>query len=496
MSNFAPSPQQAKFYDWVETGTGSTVLEAVAGSGKTTTLIHGLSLMDGDVFFGAYNKEIADEIGRKAPNLNNVTISTMHSAGFRAWRRKFPFVKVDGDKCRTIYREASERHPEYRPHEANVLRLASYAKQAGLGIKSPDDLRNPREWLGYVDHYNLDVGDDGILIISLAKKLLEKSNAFCDKVVDYDDMIYAPLFFNSNMYKYDWVLIDEAQDTNATRRELALRMLAPLGRLVAVGDRHQAIYGFTGADANSLELIQKATNASSIPLTVTYRCPKAVVKYAQQWVKHIQAAETAPEGAVQALTDDKPIEKVVAIGDAILCRLSAPLIEIAYGLIADGVPAKIEGREIGNGLKELARRWKVRSYTALRDKLTEYQTKEVEKATKKENSARVQNVEDSVKCLFIIIARAEKKNASPVSAVDAVVAEIDAIFSDVKDSSKVVILSTIHKSKGREWNRVFWAQTGPNRHAKKDWEKEQEANLCYVAATRAKQTLFTFMAKG
>ena len=65
-----------------------------------------------------------------------------------------------------------------------------------------------------------------------------------------------------------------------------------------VGDRHQAIYGFTGADSDSLDLIAAAVSAKQLPLTTTFRCPKAVVTYAQQYVNHIQAAETAPEGVV------------------------------------------------------------------------------------------------------------------------------------------------------------------------------------------------------
>jgi hypothetical protein len=53
---FVPSLQQQSFFDWINTGSGSCVLEAVAGSGKTTTLIEALKLMKGTIFFGAYNK--------------------------------------------------------------------------------------------------------------------------------------------------------------------------------------------------------------------------------------------------------------------------------------------------------------------------------------------------------------------------------------------------------------------------------------------------------
>ncbi|MEY9138574.1 superfamily I DNA/RNA helicase [Bradyrhizobium diazoefficiens] len=56
------------------------------------------------------------------------------------------------------------------------------------------------------------------------------------------------------------------------------------------------------------------------------------------------------------------------------------------------------------------------------------------------------------------------------------------------DCRAALTLSTIHKSKGREWQRVFWLDrlnTCPSKYAKLEWELEQEMNLCYVAATRS-----------
>jgi DNA helicase-2/ATP-dependent DNA helicase PcrA len=72
--------------------------------------------------------------------------------------------------------------------------------------------------------------------------------------------------------------------------------------------------------------------------------------------------------------------------------------------------------------------------------------------------------------------------------VELVCEEIDKIFGD-NVGKECVLLSTIHKSKGREWDKVLWLQTGPSPWAKQDWEIEQEVNLCYVATTRAKKEL-------
>jgi superfamily I DNA/RNA helicase len=67
---------------------------------------------------------------------------------------------------------------------------------------------------------------------------------------------------------------------------------------------------------------------------------------------------------------------------------------------------------------------------------------------------------------------------------------IDELFDD--NVTGILTLSTIHKAKGREWEQVYWlnrATTCPSPWARQDWQKEQEKNLCYVAATRAKHEL-------
>lgn len=501
---FQPSPQQAVFFDWITKGSGSCVLEAVAGAGKTTTLINGLGLMgSGYKFFGAFSKDIVTEIREKVTKaaIEKCTVNTMHAEGFGALRRAFKNVRVDNDKCRNIFRAASDKYPEYKKLESVTLKLSSLAKQAGIGINKDIKSRDP--WLTLIDHYDLEVfsendvdgnfTDNTELIIKLARKVLEHSNATSHEVVDFDDMIYAPLFHKVKFFQYDWVLIDEAQDTNETRRLLALAILKRGGRLVAVGDRHQAIFGFTGADANSLDLIATSLNAKRLPLTVTYRCPKSVVAYAKTWVNHIEAADTAPEGSVLNSTHDQ-LANVAKVGDAILCRFNAPLVKFVYSFIAAGVPALIEGRDIAEGLLNLARRWKrVSSYSKLLEKLDVYQERESNKYRIKEQESKAAAVEDKVGCLRVIIYRAQRIDPTAKNIVDRVCQEIEAIFSkkdgESIDKTKVVLFSSIHKSKGREWKRVVWLQTGPSGWARQAWEIEQEDNLCYVAATRAKEEL-------
>jgi superfamily I DNA/RNA helicase len=483
--NFTPSIQQKHYFDWITNGTGSCILEAVAGSGKTTTLIEGLKLMTGDIFFGAYNKSIAVEIQARAPKNDGLVISTMHAAGLAIWKKhikKFP--TVDADKCRNIFIKLVDK--ECNEWMNAVINVVSFAKQAAFGVLSiPTDA----DWYDLIDYFNVDTNDNDGQVVELAKFILTESIKLDSTVVDFDDMIYAPLIHKCKPQQYEWILIDEAQDTNESRRLLSLMMLKKGGRLVAVGDSFQAIYQFTGANSNSLDLIADATNAVRLPLTVSYRCPTSIVKYAQQYVPHIQAHKDAIQGKITHLEEGCDLTKIVKAGDVILCRFNAPNLRLVYKFITAGIAAKIAGRDIGNGMKTLARKWKVSEISVLQDRLEDYRHKEIAKLIKRGKMNLAGNINDKVDCLNVIIARVIKIDPKCSDPVDRICKEIDNIFGDNVPKS-CVLLSSIHKAKGREWDSVFiYEYDWSTRPDSPDWVIQGEYNLKYVAITRAKKTL-------
>ena len=325
-------------------------------------------------------------------------------------------------------------------------------------------------------------------IVKFSQIVLRKSNEDLE-TIDFDDMVYLPLQRNLRLFQNDWVLVDEAQDTNPTRRALARKMLKPGGRLVAVGDPHQAIFGFTGADNDALDQIARDFDATRLPLTITYRCPKAVVKIAQEYVAHIEAGDTAPEGEALTLDYTKLVDEAQA-GDAILCRYNKYLVNLCFKFIRLGKPAKIEGRAIGEGLAKLASRWKVKSLDALTNKLDAYLAREVKKALEADKEDRADRITDKVETLLVLIARAREQEISSVKDLKEMILTL---FDDkVGEKSNVITLTSVHKSKGMEWDRVFLLgrnELMPSPFAKQPWQYAQEINLIYVAVTRAKQTL-------
>jgi DNA helicase-2/ATP-dependent DNA helicase PcrA len=480
------SPQQSVAINEVESGKGSIILSAVAGAGKTSTLIEMLKVTKGTTAFCAFNKAIAKEIECKVnqQNINkDVKVGTVHSFGFGALRRAYSRISVDGNKLQNLAREEfNNEHEILRPFVTSAVAMA---KEVGIGACIDDDYNN---WTQMFDHYDLwdnlptTVSDD--TAVDACQYLLSISNQITS-VVDFADMIYLPIRNRLKIWQYDYIFLDEAQDTNATRRALVKMMLKKSGRLIAVGDPHQAIYGFTGADSNALDLIKKDFNAVELPLSVTFRCPKNVVKEAQKFVSHIESHPDSPDGIVDECTL-KDLAKLVIQEDAIICRNTKPLVEVAYNLIRNKIPCKVEGRKIGEGLIKLATRWKVNTVKTLINKLEIYKEKEIQKYKEKGNDTKCQVIEDQVETLMVFIDQCAFDD--PISTL---INKIRELFDDT-ENKKILVLSTIHRSKGREWNRVFslgMNHYSPSKWAKQDWELQQEDNLLYVQVTRAKHHL-------
>ena len=377
----------------------------------------------------------------------------------------------------------------FRSYSTSAVKIVDMAKNRGIGALVP--MGDYNAWVSMIEHFDLEgaLPEDAHLptVIRFCQQILTESNNNLD-VIDYSDMVYLPLQRKLRMLQHEWVLVDEAQDTNPTRRALARKLLAPNGRLVAVGDPYQAIFGFTGADNDSLEQIEQDFEAIKLPLTITYRCPKAVVKHAQQWVSHIEAGDTAPEGEVLEI-DYADLLPMVTVNDAILCRYNKYLVNLCFKLIRNGIPAKIEGRNVGEGLIAMTKKWKVVKLDALKNRVEAFMEREVKKALDKQQEDKADRIADQCETMLVLINRGVEQNVADVKGLADM---IRSMFEDGTADKPVVTLCSCHKSKGLEWDRVFLlgrAELMPSQYAVQEWQQQQEINLIYVAVTRAKQTL-------
>jgi DNA helicase-2/ATP-dependent DNA helicase PcrA len=470
------SEHQLNCFGEAAVGTENLIIIAVAGSGKTTTGIEMVKRGRGSHIYVAFNKDIADELSSRGVNGR-----TYHSVCWSVVMQAFK-AQVDGDKLKKLCLEYLSENDLYL-YGSFIQRLVGLARNAGVGCLVQD---TEEAFINLCAQHDLEPESEDADFgrgIDLARKLLDASTAQTN-VIDYDDMLYFPIKYNLALPKFDRVYVDEAQDTNAIQRAITRKMLKDTSRLFAVGDPAQAIYGFRGADSDSMDLLKAEFKMKEMPLTVTYRCAKSIVEFARQWVNHIEAAPDAPEGAVHKL-GRKWDHKVFQANDLVVCRVTAPLITLAYKLLTNHVPVTVLGREIGQGLKSLINKMKAKGIPQLETKLAAWVEREVKKAMDADNESKAQAVKDKADCVSCLIAGLDENHRT----IPELLRTIDNLFANKENA---VRLATIHKSKGLEAERVFWLNSSkcPSKWARQEWQKQQEINLCYVAATRAKTDLF------
>lgn len=489
------NPQQIAIIDWARSGRGSANIEALAGTGKTFTLEQMAAVISGRALFCAFNKSIAEEIASRLKPYRNCEGATLHSIGLRLYRKLRPGkIEIEGNKVRYLVR----KHLQYARKAADIVCDAvNVAKQSGVGIDGYPHWESIGTWASIFEDEELsselpaDFSFDRAY--EICKQVYAESLEMCqDKaapVIDFNDMLLAPLVMGGGgtwMQSYDWVLVDEAQDLNETRRLLSMRVLKGGGRYVACGDPNQAIYGFAGANSDSMKLIQGITQGAVLPLSVTYRCPKSVVTVAQKWVPTYEAAEDNPEGVVRTIQHKEFWkEDFNPTTDVVLCRNTRPLVGIAKRLRKQlNIPCIVEGYS-PKGLIALAERWGDITIAGFEDRLAEYRREEVGKLVAKGKEEKAEKF--SERCGILLEICADLDSDDPIKRL---VQQIERFFTDDdKESNQILRLCTIHRSKGREWQRVYLV--GRNSYCPSPWAKDKEAlqqeeNLQYVAVTRAK----------
>lgn len=489
---FTPSKYQQAIYNYITDSTGSAVIEAVAGSGKTTTVLECLRLIPAEksVLLLAFNKSIADELKRKAPA--HVDVKTFNGLGHGIIGSRLGRVSLDTYKLRNILKNTMDKF-DYAELGDIVYSLVGYARRFGImptgvkGISIMDD--TIENWDYLIDRFSLPIERDiKGLIIDYARQAIINSIDICGdkKIVDFDDQIYIPAIKSLKGNSYDFIFVDEAQDVSPVRTALIKLVKKDNGRVIAVGDSKQAIYGFTGSDSEAMNTLRNTFNAVSLPLSISYRCAKSIIRKAQETMPAIESSDTAPEGEVNYL-NELDCTKLSAT-DMIICRKNAPIISLAFKLISKGIPAKVMGRDIGTGLVKLIEKLKPKGIDGkhgLIEKLSEWQHKEIAKWQKDDNQAMIDSVTDKVACIYAIIERVN------VSTVPALIREIEVLFSDDAKNNRAVTLSSVHKSKGLEADTVYFLDSEliPLKSARQAWQLEQEYNLMYVGVTRAKKVL-------
>ena len=538
--------EQKHIFEFVKNGTGHGIIDAVAGAGKTTTIMECAKYVKdtSDILFCAFNKSIQLEIDKKfiQQGLNQVTVKTIHALGFQMLNDNNNtgknFIPQD-TKYWTILNKDIDIQREFQGYVQKFLYLNGYElneieknrqftvkdmiykfKEKLLDINqkirvtlTPFDMDH---FKNMVEHYTI------FTEVEIAKKSYNKELAIyfeCTKIllhagnqlakeaqiVDYTDMLYLPYIWELNASKYySFLFIDECQDLSKSQLAVALKYCKKDGRILAVGDPYQSIYGFAGADIESFNRIKNSIKAKKLSLTTCFRCPPNVVELAASIRSDISASKHQ-NGRIEEI----PLNQVVKIAkqnDLIISRYREPVLFLVFEFINNNIQVQIHSDEVNEIIDELQKLFKQEERSLMIGEIpgnfanikeTAFNRwlfiigKEAEKlpdSTERQIYIQTKTAYLSNKLEFM-----HKKYLQWRTSCQTINDMLFKIKDFITATDDCVRLSTIHRAKGLEAKRVFILNFNDLPHFKsnqKYWERIQEQNLKYVAITRTMNDLY------
>lgn len=461
------SPQQEAVFQHCREPSEGLLISAVAGSGKTTTLIEAMKHSPGSTLFLAFNKAIAEDIKRKTWSGD---VKTLNALGHGIWAKHKPKAKLESRKTMILLKALMKDSARFHDFGYTMSRLIGLAKNQGLGIGRRAEAI---DFSSIIDNYGFEIPSEIQEDISyVCLEAFNQSNEDLE-TFDFDDQLYGPVRQGWSFPEYDNCFVDEAQDLSPIQH-MILERLGSTARLVAVGDRFQAIYGFRGASVHSMDELREKFGLRELPLSTTYRCGRAIVAEAQGFNPEIHACEGAAKGLVLESNEDPKLYPQ----SLIMCRNNAPL----FKAILRHVRAKEPCQVLSNFLdtfQGFVRGFKTTYTSDLRAKLDNWFDREAEVCRAKGQKGKLAGLVDKYETVKLL------------SQEFKLTADVIDLVKRLGTSNRGPIFSTIHKAKGLEHEEAYIIRPDlmPAFYANTPEAKQQEANLQYVAITRAKLKL-------
>lgn len=472
---FQPTIEQNAITAAVQNTTRNLAVKARAGAAKSTTiLLIAEALPAVSILVLAFNAKIVKDIQPKLPP--NAEAKTINALGHRAWGAFLgKNIKLNDSKCREELRDRIKALPQTEQEEAwesfsDMLKAISEAKTEGYLPAGTHPMAKPLvSDRSFYDLLDIETSD---LFRDLVDETLSSSFRKALKgEIDFNDQILCPAIMSVSFDRYDLVMIDEAQDLSPINHVI-LRKLVGKRRLIAVGDPCQAIYGFRGASEKSMDELIEQFDMQELFLTICFRSAESVVKNARWRAPDMQWRPGAPIGIVKTLLSWGP--ETLRDGDAIICRNNAPIFGQALSLIRAGLYPEILGTDSMQYITGIMKKLGKPSTPIAEAKLALQEWEE--KARKKYKSGK--KIDDIIATLHYFFAEAETLG----NVIDS--------FQRVLNATGKIKLMTGHRSKGLEFDRVFFLDKfllG---------DEGQDLNLRYVIETRAREELYYVERKG
>ena len=542
--------EQLSIFQFVKEEKGHGIINAVAGAGKTTTIMHCASFVEdrSKILFCAFNTSIASEISKRfhAMGFHEVVVKTIHALGRQILldnNSTGKLIHLEENKYWHLLKTAAVQR-KLQPHFNRILKLHRLdaaglderkefaAKKlidrvhlrlidicqkfrATLTREELDDFERMVIHFSIFDnteiarkHFSSEVKE----YFSCLQVLLAEGNGLAARsmTIDYTDMLYLPYKWKLQPdRKYDFLFIDECQDLSAAQFAIATKYGRKDGRILAVGDPVQSIYGFTGADIDSFNRIRDFTRATQLSLTTCFRCPAGVVELARE-IRTDMTGTKEDKGIVQTIQFDDVVS-MARPGDLIISRLRAPIVLLVFSFIDKGIRVRIHEDEVKEIISEIRMIFKQEElnlaisaqpggFAGLKKEVLRRWNWIIEK-----NAERISNsierslyVKTEKKYLERKMEFLHKKYELWKDDCASIIDMLKRIKAFISARGNAVRLSTIHRAKGLENDRVFilnYDELPYTRLQQKDWEKAQELNLKYVAITRALKELYLIESK-
>jgi hypothetical protein len=466
-TTYSPTAEQQEALRLFATGE-SLVIEAGAGAGKTSELRMIAESTTRRGQYIAFNKAIVEESKAKMPT--TVACNTAHSLAYRAVvpgtryadrLRNSARMKSTDIAKRLGIREIRLTLQDGSSKRLGPAYLAGVAMRGVTRFCQSADLEPDAQHVPYLDGIDLPPGarDNNRIV---AKALVPAMRKAWADIIAQDGSLpfkhdhYLKIWHLSGpKINADFILFDEAQDANPVL--VAIVEAQTHAQVVWVGDSQQAIYEFTGA----VNALQKVAAPQKAFLSQSFRFGPAVAEVANHCLRLLDAELTLTG------TDSIPstVEQVDA-PDVILCRTNATAVRHVLASIA----AQRTVHLVGGGREVI-------EFAKAAQKLMEQGWTEHPELACFASWGEVQDYveqDEQGGDLRLLVNLIDEFTAAVI---------IEALQNMPREADADLIVSTAHKSKGREWDTVQLADDFPAE------PKDAELRLLYVAVTRARLTL-------
>lgn len=444
----------------------SLKIEALAGTGKTTILkaISKISLPDEKGLYLSFGKDIVNE-SLGAFNFNVIT-KTIHGLAFE-------YTGIEYANSGRLSRRLStslisEKFKiKQKQYGLPALSFCAYALEIVKNFCNSSDehfslAHTKSKIIEPLPEYDrvLAMQGGGILAMKIWNEMMDmKSN-----LPITHDIYLKKWALRKPVLDFDYIMFDEAQDANPLIVEILFNQNC---QLIIVGDRFQQIYSWRKA----INIMQTIEMKNTCSLTQSFRFGNEIAEIANYILQNGLNSKLKIKGYNKIDSKVKEIGKM----DALICRTNSQVMSESLNLINLGIKVNIAG-----GVKPL-----INLLKSAKSLMFNKQTNNSELAAFKSwNEVIDYSKTPTGTDLRTLVNITEKYNISKV---------IESLkkVENIKESESQITITTAHKSKGKEWNRIQLSNDYP---VKNDINNsylfnDEEINLIYVATTRAKKEL-------